>query len=747
MGPPRMLPKITAIAKVTTLASNSGNLRGIIKLSATIAPHAYLSCTPAVLDLPTPMTHSPNPLLSAQFRIPFHLIEAEHVEPGIREALAVAQTEIDDLAAQTGTATWRNTMERLDEITDRLSRCIEPASHLVSVAETRELREAYNAVLPEMSAFWSGLPLNAALWKRVKTFAGTSGASELTGTPKRHLMKTVREFRRAGADLGAEDKERLRELMVELAKLQQKFSENVLDATAAYELNITDEGRLAGVPGAAVRRARAKAEEKGLSGCLLTLDYPSVEPIFKYCQDRELRLEIHNAFVKRCREGEFDNRPLLARILRLRDEVADILGYQSFPDYVLEDRMARKGERAIEFERELVVRTRPYWQRDVDQLRKFAAELGIDEVEPWDASFVIERLRKSRFDIDEEALRPYFPLDQVLDGLFAVVRRTFGFRVEKREIEELWHPDADYYEIFDESGEQLGAFYTDWFPRKEKRPGAWMHDFITGGPREGGFSPHLGVICGNFTPPDGTGPALLSHREVETIFHEFGHLLHHCTSRVEIAGRAGTHVAWDWVELPSQLMENWTWEREALDLFARHHENGDLLPEELFDRMIAARRYMGGWAQMRQLSLGTVDLALHNELAAKLRADAPGAPSEAVDENQGHEVMAFGESRFADFAAQPRFAELHGLTTFTHLFAGGYAAGYYSYLWSEVLDADAFTRFKQEGVFNRETGRSYVDSILSRGDSADPEDLFREFMGRDPNSGALLERNLGPLGA
>jgi len=693
------------------------------------------------------MTHSPNPLLSPQFRIPFHLIEAEHVESGIREALASAQSEIDDLAAQTSTPTWQNTIERLDGITERLSRCIVPASHLVSVVETPELREAYNAVLPEMSAFWSSLPLNAALWKRVKTFAGTNEAFELRGTRKRHLMKTVRDFRRAGADLGAEEKERLQELTVELTSLQQKFSENVLDATAAYELNITDEDRLAGVPDAAMRRARAKAEQEGLSGWLITLDYPSVEPILKHCQDRELRREIHNAFVTRCREGDFDNRPLLARILRLRDEVAHVLGYQSFPDYVLEDRMARKGERAVEFERELVDRTRPYWERDVEHLRGHAAELGIDDVEPWDVSFVMERLRKSRFDIDDEALRPYFPLDQVLDGLFAVVRRTFGFRVEKREIEELWHPDADYYEIFDESGEQLGAFYTDWFPRKEKRPGAWMNDFITGGPREDGFSPHLGVICANFTPSDGDAPALLTHREVETTFHEFGHLLHHCTSRVEVSGRAGIHVAWDWVELPSQLMENWTWEREALDLFARHHENGDLLPEELFGAMVAARRFMGGWVQMRQLSLGTVDLALHNELAPKLRADALKVARETIDDDQGNEVMAFGESRFADFAVQPRFAELHGLTTFTHLFAGGYAAGYYSYLWSEVLDADAFTRFKEEGIFNRETGRSYVDSILSRGDSADPEELFREFMGRDPDAGALLERNLGALDA
>jgi oligopeptidase A len=274
-----------------------------------------------------------------------------------------------------------------------------------------------------------------------------------------------------------------------------------------------------------------------------------------------------------------------------------------------------------------------------------------------------------------------------------------------------------------------------------------MNDFITGGPREGGFAPHLGVICGNFTPSDGDQPALLTHREVETIFHEFGHMLHHCTSRVEIAGRAGIHVAWDWVELPSQLMENWTWEREALDLFARHHETGEALPADLFDRMVAARRYMGGWAQMRQLSLGTVDLALHGELAPMLSADASDDADGATDERQGGEVMAFGESRFRDFVPHPSFAELHSLTSFTHLFAGGYASGYYSYLWSEVLDADAFTRFKREGVFNRETGRSYVDSILSRGDSAEPEQLFREFMGRDPDPAALLERNLGPASA
>ena len=691
------------------------------------------------------MNSETNPLLTGDFRIPFHQIEAAHVEPGIRQALEEAQGEIDATAADPSPPTWDNTIGRLDRAVERLTECIEPVGHLIAVAETLELREAYNAVLPAMSTFWSSIALNEALWLRVKAYAGSSEAKALTGIYRRHCDKTVRDFERAGADLPAETKKRLQTLQVDLAQLEQKFSENVLDATAAFELLVTEEDRLAGVPDAAKRRFRARAEDAGSEGWLLTLDYPSVEPIFKYCEDRELRREMLVAYSIRCREGDFDNRTLLARILRIRHEVANILGYEDFPDYALDERMAGTGARAIEFESDMVERTRPFWLRDVTEVTAHAATIGIDALEPWDVSFVTENLRKSRFEIDDELLRPYFPLDQVLEGMFEIVHRTFGFRIEARAIEEVWHEDVRFYEIFDESDVLVGAFYTDWFPRKEKRQGAWMNNFITGGPREDGFSPHLGVMCGNFTPPEGDAPALLTHREVETMFHEFGHLLHHCTSRVEIPSRAGIHVAWDWVELPSQIMENWTWERDALDIFARHHETGDAFPTELLERMLAARRFMGGWAQMRQLSLGTVDLALHEELAPKLIADAGETPDEALDRLQGEEVMRFGESRFAPFSPDPRFARLHMLTSFTHLFSGGYGAGYYSYLWSEVLDADVFTRFRAEGIFNRETGRSYVDSILSRGDSADPDDLFMEFMGRPPEPDALLERNLGAL--
>jgi len=706
---------------------------------------AYLS-SPHEVPTSESMSTEPNPLLTGTFRIPFHAIGAEHVEPGIRAALRDAGAEVDAIVEDRSPPTWDNTLRRLDRALERLSRRLAPVGHLVAVAETPALRDAYNAVLPDISSFWSSIPLNGPLWERLAAYSTTNEAAGLNGIRRRHLDKTVAEFKRAGADLPIDHKERLQELQVELAQLQQKFSENVLDATAAWELLVTDESRLDGVPDAPRRRFRTRARERDHDGWLLTLDYPSVEPILKYCRDRNLRRDVLVAYATRCRQGEHDNRPLLARILRVRDEIARILGYNGFPDYVLADRMAGSSERAIAFENDLTEKTRPYWQRDAEQLTQHAAVLGLDPLKPWDVAFVTEDLRKSRYDIDDELLRPYFPLTQVLDGMFEIARRTFGFRLEERRIEEVWHEDVRFYEIYDESDTMLGAFYTDWFPRQEKRQGAWMNNFITGGPREEDFAPHLGVMCGNFTPPEGEGEALLTHREVQTTFHEFGHLLHHCTSRVSIPSRAGIHVAWDWVELPSQLMENWTWEREALDLFARHHESGEAFPQELYDRLVAARRFMGGWAQMRQLSLGTVDLELHERLAPELRAEAEERePGDALDHAQGDSVMEFARSRFVDFSPDPSFADLHILTSFTHLFAGGYAAGYYSYLWSEVLDADVFTRFREEGVFNRDTGREYVDSILARGDSADPDSLFREFMRRDPDSDALLRRNLGTL--
>ena len=680
-----------------------------------------------------------NPLLSRSFQIPFKDIQATHVEPGVREILGRAQTRIDALARDPEARGYDNTLATLDDITQEVSESLTPIHHLLSVAESPELREAFNSVLPEITQFWSRLPLNEDLWNQVKAFSETTEAEALEGIRARHLEKTLREFRRAGAELPPDKKSRLEEIRVELAKLEQKFSENVLDATAAFSLHVTDRSRLEGVPKGPLSRFRENAEERELDGWILTLDFPSFEPVMKYGRDRSLREEVHRAYIGRCRGDEFDNIPLIPQILALRQQLALSLGHRHFPDYRLEEAMAKSGATAVAFENDLIDRTRPYWERDLTHLRTHAEALGIQEMEPWDLAFVAESLRKKRYDIDDELLRPFFPLEKVLDGLFQLTTRLFGLTVSEAENAQTWHPDVRYYQIRDEVGVWLGSFYTDWLPRKEKRQGAWMNAFLTGGPQESGsFQPHLGFIAGNFSPPEEDRPSLLTHWEVQTVFHEFGHLLHHLTSRVPIPGRGGLNVSWDWVELPSQIMENWSWEEGALKLFARHFETGETLPSEILERMVAARRFLGGWYQMRQLSFGTLDLALHGEFAPGLKVEESAAPG------SGEAVMTFAEEHLLPFSPTPSFARSHILTSFSHLFSGGYAAGYYSYLWSEVLDADAFTRFKEEGVFSRETGRAYLNAILSRGDSAEPEELFREFMSRDPDPRALLERNLGP---
>ncbi len=671
-----------------------------------------------------------NPLLSREFLIPFDEITAGHVEPGIRTALERAGSELDALIAFGGERTYQNTIAVLDGLLERLGRAVGLAYHLTSVVNTPALRAAFNKVLPEFSAFYARLPTNEGLWQAVKGFAATPEAETLRGVRRRHLEKTVREFRRAGADLPPEKKRRVEEIKVALSQLQTKFAENVLDATNAFELLLSDETDLAGLPESAVAQARARAVEKGVAGWRFTLQQPSYEPFMQYAENRQLRRHFYQAMVNRAAAEPFDNRPLIREILALRRELAELLGYRHFADYRLEENMVGSGAAAVAFERELYDKTLPYWRRELARLERFARDqLGLEQLEPWDVAYTVEKLRKARFDLDEEELRPYFPLDNVLAGLFEICRRLFGVTITPRDNAKVWHEDVGFYELHDEEGTHLGSFYTDWFPRETKRAGAWMNSLITGGPAEAAFDPHLGLVVANFTPPRDGRPALLTHREVQTIFHEFGHLLHHLLSRVEVAERAGTNVPRDWVELPSQILENWTWERQALDLFARHHETGKAIPESLYHKMMAARTFMEANGQMRQLSFGTVDLALHIEF----------------DPTGSENVIAFGNRVMEPFAIRPEFAHNHFLAAFGHVFAGGYAAGYYSYKWSEVLDADAFTRFKREGIFNRETGRAFVAAVLSRGDSADPRELFREFMGRDPDVGALIERNLGPL--
>jgi len=671
-----------------------------------------------------------NPLLSREMPLAFGRIAPEHVVPAIRHALAEAERELEELVAEPGPRTYANTLARLEDIGERLGRVIRPVAHLVAVVNTTELRAAYEEVLPEFSAFYARLPLDPRLWQAVRDFAETDEARSLSGVRARHLEKTVLAFRRAGADLPPEQKARVEELKIEQSQLQADFSNHVLDSTSAWELVLTDEADLAGLPDSARAQARAAAQARGIDGWRFTLHLPSWQPFMQYSERRDLRERMHRAYMNRACEGPHDNRPIIRRILQIRRELAGLLGYRDWADYVLEDSMARSGGRAVRFEEDLTARTRPFWEREKAELEQFArSELGIGRLEPWDTAFAIERMRLARYDLDAEALRPYFPLDGVLEGMFEITRRLFGVSVRPVDVpaEEVWHPQVRAWEMDDESGAVLGRFYTDWFPRDTKRAGAWMNGLIVGGPRPGGWEPHLALIAANVSPPDGGRPALLTHREVETVFHEFGHMLHHMLSRVEVAELGGTHVPADWVELPSQIMENWTWERPALDLFARHSETGEAIPGDLYAKMQAARTFMAAHFQMRQLSFGTVDLDLHV-------AYDPASDEDAVE--RARAVM-------GRFVHRPEFARDHFITSFSHIFSGGYAAGYYSYLWSEVLDADAFSRFEREGLFNRETGRAFVDAVLSRGDDTDPDQLFREFMGRDPDPEALLRRNLG----
>ena len=654
-----------------------------------------------------------NPLLEISFRVPFDRIAAAHVEPAIDELLADSARRLEETIASD------RPLHALDTMTERLDYAMNVVRHLESVATTPELRAVYNAVQPKVSAFYASLPLNEPLWKAIKRYAATDEARALTGAMPRFLTKTIDSFRRHGADLDPAGKARLKEIDIALAELTTKFSEHVLDSTKAYELVLTEEAKLAGLPPSAVAAARAAAEAKGRGGWRFTLQAPSYYAVMTYLDDGGIREQVWRAYNTRASSGEYDNRPLIARILGLRKEKARMLGFRDFADLVLEDRMAHTGERAQTFLAELREKTERRFREENQELAVFAGR----ELTPWDIAYWAEKQRAALYDFDEEALRPYFPLERVVSGMFDIFGRIFGIRVTPERGVPVWNPDVRGYAIHDcVTSTHLGSFYADWYPRENKRGGAWMDALITGNPNQ--ERPHLGLICGNLTPPVDGKPALLTHREVETIFHEFGHLLHHLLSRVEVRSLAGTSVAWDFVELPSQIMENWCWERESLDLFARHWETGAPIPNDLFRKMKRAKTFRAANAQMRQLGFGFVDLALHREW------------------DDSGDVVAYSRAILQQYSPA-RLPEDHAMITgFTHLFGSpvGYGAGYYSYKWAEVLDADAFTRFRSEGVFSESVGRDFREKILARGDSEDPAQLYRSFMGRDPDPNALLER-------
>jgi oligopeptidase A len=662
-----------------------------------------------------------NPLLSVGLIVPFDRISAEHVEPAITELIRRSEAALD--AIESAPRTYEATLGALERATEQLELSMGVVEHLESVATTPALREAYNAVLPHVSAFWSSVALREGLYRAIKELAATPEAQSLEPTKKRLLEKSLADFRRQGAELPPADKEKLKELDRELSVLTTKFSQNVLDATNAFELLVEDEARLSGLPESARAMAREAAEAKGKPGYRFTLQAPSVTAVLTYADDAALRQAIWTAFNARGTEAPFDNRPLIGKLLELRRARAQLLGFKDFADLVTDDRMAKDGQGAQRFIAELTEKSLAAFDREKQELAEFAASLGAKvPLLPWDVGYYVEKLRKARFELDEEELRAYFPAERALQGAFEVAERLYGVKIDRLTDVPVWDPSVTSHEIKDESGARLGLFHVDLYPRENKRGGAWMHGLLAAVPP----SPNLAVFCCNASPPSGGKPSLLLHRDVETLFHEFGHLLHHCLSRVSVRSLAGTRVAQDFVELPSQIMENWCSERDALNLFAAHYESGAPLPSALLERLHAARTFRAASMQMRQLGFAAVDLALHIDYSAERDGD----------------VMAYGNRILQRYAASELPADYGMLAGFLHLFSHpvGYAAGYYSYKWAEVLDADAFGRFKREGIFNPTVGRAFRDSILSQGDARDPMDLFVTFMGRKPDPQALLLR-------
>lgn len=680
----------------------------------------------------------------------------ERAEPDIRQALQHARLQLATYRAQDhATLNYASALLGLEAATRELDVAWGLVAHLDSVLNSPALRKAYNALLPEVTAFYSSIPLDAGIWAILKAYAALPEAQQLTGVKRRFLDETLAGFIDSGADLQPAAKERLAAIHAQLAEVTQKYSENVLDSTNAWELVIEDEARLIGLPESARAAARQSATNKGLAhGWRFTLHAPSLFPILMYAEDVALRRQAWEASVAVGAQAPHDNTALVATILALRQEKAQLLGKAHFADWVLSRRMARQGSRALSFVEDLHARVRDRFKAETTELEAYrAAQTGdaVRPLHPWEFTFWAERLRKERCGLDNEALRPWFPVDGVVNGMFQLFGDLMGFKVLGRDTLHIdtstgvrtvvpasgeraegapvsvWHPEVRCYELHD-GARHLGTFYTDWFPRESKRGGAWMNHLRTGGPRpDGTWVPHLGLMCGNFTPSVAGQQALLTHDEVTTVFHEFGHLLHHLLTEVEIESLAGTRVAWDFVELPSQILENWCWYRESLDTFARHHETGEPLPDSLLTQLDASATFRAASAAMRQLAFGKLDLDLHLRAASGTVTDL---------DRHWNETLADWFPR----SSQPIPSMAR---RFTHLFgdATGYAAGYYSYKWAEVLDADAFGRFRQEGLLNPKTGLQFRKSVLARGNDTPPEALFREFMGRDPDPEALLVRD------
>ncbi len=656
---------------------------------------------------------------------PFSQIQMSDYQAAFETTIAAARAEIDTISNNPEQPTFENTIEALDFSGQTLDRLSSIFFNLNSAETSDEMQKIAQEVSPLLTAFSNDISLNEGLFHRVKAVFDQKDELNLTPEQATLLDKKYKSFARNGALLSEDKKARLREIDTELAKLKLTFGENVLAETNNYELHITTEADLKGLPEGAIEMARSLAESKAKEGWIFTLDFPSYLPFVTYADNRELRKEISIAAGKKAfQNNEFDNQKITLQIAKLRYERANLLGYETHAHFVLEERMAQHPDQVKTFLNDLLAKAKPAAEKELAQLTAFAKELdGIEQLEKWDGPYYSEKLKQKLFNLDDEILKPYFQLENVLQGAFTIANKLFGLTFKEIDTIEKYHADVQTFEVVDDKNKLVALFYADFFPRKGKRNGAWMTSFkpqyIQNGVNE---RPHISNVC-NFTPPTPTKPSLLTFNEVTTLFHEFGHGLHGMLANTTYPSLSGTSVFWDFVELPSQMMENWCYEPEALALFAKHYETGEIIPQDYVEKIKESASFLEGMATLRQLSFGLLDMAFHST-----------NPTDITD------IKAFEKAAFEGTSLYPDVAENCMSVSFSHIFQGGYSSGYYSYKWAEVLDADAFAYFQEKGIFNTEVATKFKDNILSKGGTEHPMTLYKRFRGQEPKPEALLKR-------
>lgn len=676
-----------------------------------------------------------NPLLEQHELPPFTAIQVEHIEPAINQLIEQGRQLLKDLIPNLQQVSWQSLIVPLEEQGDKLDQAWAPVSHLHSVADTDSLRKAYTNCIAKLTEYSTEFSQNAELYQAYLALSRSDEFSQLQQAQQQSIRNAIRDFQLGGVGLEGHAKQRYAEIQQRLSELSTKFANNVLDATQAWHKHFTDAAALQGLPESALAQAAQSAKQKNLEGYVITLDFPSYFAVMMYADNRQLREEIYRAYVTRASaEGkkadgssaaEWDNAPLIAETLALRHELATLLGFNNFAEKSLAAKMAESTSQVMDFLNNLVRKSKPFAEKDYAELTQFAREQGCADFQAWDATYYSEKLRIAKYDISQEVLRPYFPAEKVIAGMFAVVERLFGIGIEQKLDFDSYHPDVRFYEI-KQQGKKVASFYLDMFAREHKKGGAWMADCRVRRQTAKGLQLPVAFLTCNFTPPVGDKPSLLTHDEVTTLFHEFGHGLHHMLTQIDVAAVSGINgVAWDAVELPSQFMENWCWEPDAIPLISGHYETGEPLPDELLQKMLAAKNFQSGMQMIRQLEFSIFDFLLHAEYN-------PQHPQSAQDLLQKIR-------KEVSVVIPPAFNRFEN--SFSHIFAGGYAAGYYSYKWAEVLSADAYSRFEDEGIFNPETGKSFLIEILQKGGSQEPMELFKKFRGREPEIDALLRHS------